>query len=110
MLKEIIESIGNYASPEEIKDALKQLKGNEQFRVAVMNRERTNYDTNWQRDYFYGDLKKTSKGQAKLVVNGMIELERILKKSGIEGRVSTENLMKVYIGKEDPKKYFKNMK
>ena len=110
MLKEIIEGLGNYATPEELGQAIKKLKNNEPFRVAVMNRERTNYDSTWQADYFYGDMKDMAKAQSKLVVQGMIDLEKILKKDGVQGRVSTENLMKVYIGNQDPKKYFKNMK
>ena len=105
MIKEILEGIGNYATPEELEPALLKLKDSEAFRVAVMNRERTNYDSRWQADYFYGDKKDMSKAQAKLVVKGMMDLEKTLGK-----KISTENLIKVYLGKEDPKKYFKDMK
>ena len=105
MLKEILEAIGNYATPEEIGKAIKKLKNNEPFRVAVLNRERTNHDSGWQADYFYGDKKDMSKEQSKLVVQGMIDLEKMIGK-----RVSTENLVKFYLDNQDPKKYFKNMR
>lgn len=97
------------ASVEDIKDVLGTMKNTEILRVAVMNRERTNHDTNWQRDYFYGDGKELSKGDSKKVVQGMIDIEKALKK-GNGGRVTSENLFKAFMGDTDPKKYFKGMK
>ncbi len=96
------------ASLADIKKAMKKFGDTEPLRVAVMNRERTNHDSRWQADYFYGDKKEMSKKQGDLVVNAYIELEKILKDMDIkDSRITDAPLLKFFMGDKDPAKFFK---
>lgn len=89
----------------------KSFKDGEALRVAVLNRERTNWDTSWQADYFYGEHKAMSKKQSELVVKAMIDLENILIEKGVKkSRISSDVLVKIYLGNTRPVDYFKDMK
>ena len=99
-----------------LQKAFDNMKNREEFRIALMDRARTDYDGRWQAEYFYGIHKDLAKKESKIVVNGLIELEKILKKMGITERklirelTKTETILKLFIGNENPEKYFRNMK
>ena len=76
----------------------------QRFKIITLDRERTNYDTNWQKEYFYGDLKDKSKSDSKWYMQKWI----ILFPDQIQGkRVKESDLVKYYV--KNPKKYFANL-
>jgi hypothetical protein len=96
MLKELLEASCDVAKE------VKKLKGDEVqlFRIKVLDRIRTNFDSRWQAEYFYGDYKEKSEEDAKFVQN-------VYAKYGF--RCPEEEFAKYFVG-GDLKKYFKNIK
>jgi stage III sporulation protein SpoIIIAA len=98
MLKEIIQELKC-----DVKKELSKLNSQELQAVKriVLDRERTNYDSKWQAEYFYGDKKDQSKEDAKYLV-------KILSKYNI--KCPESELAKYFLDGENPEEYFKNMK
>jgi len=84
-----------------VNDFIKELDPMEKqvLRIKVFDRARTNYDTNWQKEYFYGDMKKKAKEDAKWLSDLYI-------KYNFKGK--EEDIVKYFV--KDPKKYFEDMK
>lgn len=97
MFKELFES-------NSLKDALSKLSKIDQqrFKIITLDRLKTNYDTAWQADYFYGSEKDKSKSDMKWYMQKWNEIFP----DKIDGkRVTEEQIGEFYVG--DLKKYFK---
>jgi hypothetical protein len=47
----------------------------QRFKIINLDRNRTNYDTNWQREYFYGDLKHKASIDCEWYINKIIDMD-----------------------------------
>ena len=72
------------------------------LKMKLLDRARTNYDSEWQREYFFGDMKQKSKTDIKYI-------NELFQKYGNTGiaRVSEDELVQCFVG--DAKKYFSGM-
>ncbi len=89
------------SSTKETKDFLNKLDGMDRqiLKMKIFDRQRTNYDTDWQRRYFYGSKKQKSKDDMKW-------LNDLYQKYNFKG--SEEDILKSFL--KNPKEYFKGMK
>jgi hypothetical protein len=88
----------------ELKQALEKLNATDQqrFKIITLDRAKTNYDTNWQREYMYGDLKNKAKSDMKWYMKKWIEIFP----DKIDGkRITEKDIAEFYVG--DLNKYFK---
>ncbi len=95
---------GSLYESNELKQALKKLSSMDQqrFKIITLDRLKTNYDTTWQKEYFYGDLKDKSKSDMTWYMKKWVQMFP----DKIDGkRVTEEILGEFYVG--DLKKYFK---
>jgi hypothetical protein len=93
--QEVKESVVNEAKAkrEDVIAELKKLNdedpmGIEKLRVALMNRERTNTDGQWQAEYFYGSKKKLAEADMKTITDFM---------SRLKGWITEEDLLKILL-------------
>jgi hypothetical protein len=84
------------------KDFLNKLSSMERqvLEMKLLDRARTNYDTNWQKEYFYGKMKSKSEQDIKYINDLFVTY-------GANG-VKEEDLVACIVG--DPEKYFRDMK
>jgi hypothetical protein len=89
-----------YQATKNAKEFIDRLDGMEKqvLKMKIFDRARTNYDTNWQKEYFYGDLKDKSKKDSKWIAD-------LFNKYNYKG--TEEDLVKVWL--KNPKQYFKDM-
>jgi hypothetical protein len=85
----------------------------ESFKISIMNRERTNHDSSFQAEYFYGSSKYISKEQAFIVSNTLISVDNFLILNNISKKDYDYDLnslfVKIFCG-NNSKEYFKNIK
>jgi hypothetical protein len=102
MLKEILE-MQKCNMKEEIKK-LKSILDDREFQVfknIILDRCRTNFDSRWEKEYFYGDLRDKSREDAKW-------LNQVYAKAKL--KCSEDDFCRFFLDGVDPKVYFKNMK
>jgi hypothetical protein len=101
IFKEILTESKSGKCTKKAKDFLKRLTSLERqvLEMKLLDRARTNYDTNWQREYFYGKLKKKAEDDIKYIYDIFLTYEA----SGVK----EEDLVACLVG--DAEKYFSEM-